>query len=125
MRRTLYGVMKDTNRATAALRATTPALAPDIDQKLSRFESAIAHAMASSPDGQTIAQPEELVTLDALCDLHLAAQEQPEPLRERLRPIVEEWIAHAAMTGITPLDLEERTEPPPVTQLDDWFEAED
>src|SRR5687768_4559955 len=125
MRRTLYGVMKDTNRATAALRAASPALAPELDQKLSRFESAIAHALASSPDGETIAQPEELVTLDALCDLHLAAQGQPEALRERLRPIVDEWIAHAAMTGITPLDLEGRPESQSATQLDAWFESED
>jgi hypothetical protein len=117
--------MKDTNRATADLRATAPALPPDIDQKLSRFEAAIAHALATSPDGETIAQPEELVTLDALCDLHLAAQEQPEPLRERLRPIIDDWIAHAAMTGITPVDLETRTASQTTAQLEAWLGSDD
>ena len=123
MRRTLYGVMKDTKRATAELRATAAVLPPDIDEKLSRFEAAITHALATSPDGETIAQPEELVTLDALCDLHLAAQEQPEHLRQRLRPIVDDWIAHAAMTGIAPIDLEGRSRKP--TQLEAWLGSED
>ena len=125
MRRTLYGVMKDTRRAAADLRATAPTLSPEIDLKLARFERAVAHALASSPDGETIAQPEELVTLDALSDLHLAAQHQPDALRDRLRPIVDEWIAHAAVTGITPADLVPRPESHATTQLDDWLDAED
>lgn len=124
MRRTLYGVMKDTTRATADLRAAID-LAPEIDQKLARFESAVAQALASSPDGESIAQPEELVTLDALCDLHVAAQEQPEPIRERLRPIIDEWIAHAAMTGITPLELTERADAGAPSALEAWLHAED
>lgn len=120
MRRTLYGLMKDTTEAAAELRASGVALAPDVDRKLARAESAIDHALASSPDGETIAQPEELVALDALCDLHLAAETQPEPLRARLRPIVAEWIAHAARTRVTPADLS----PPAIapSTLDSWFD---
>lgn len=122
MRRTLYGVMQDTQRVTTELRAGGPVLSPAIDHKLARFEAAITHALASSPDGDTIAQPEELVSLDALCDLHLALQDQPEFLRARLRPVIEDWIAHAAMTGITPEDLSARA---PAAPLDVWLSAKD
>ncbi len=122
MRRTLYGVMQDTHRVVTELRARGPVLSPEIDQKLARFEAAITHALASSPDGETLARPEELVSLDALCDLHVALQNQPEFLRARLRPIVEDWIAHAAMTGLTPEDLSARA---PATPLDVWLSAKD
>lgn len=124
MRRTLYGVMKDTTRAIADVRAATPDLSPGIDQKLGRFEAAVAQALTSSPDGEAIASPEELVTLDALCDLHVAAQNEAEPLRERLRPIIDEWIAHAAMTGLTPLELE-RAKTSPALTVEAWLQAED
>ena len=122
MRRTLYGVMQDTHRVTTELRVRGPGLSPEIDNKLARFEAAITHALASSPDGETIAQPEELVSLDALCDLHVALQGQPEFLRARLRPIIEDWIAHAAMTGITPEGL---SGPAAAAPLDVWLSAED
>ena len=121
MRRTLYRVMKDTTEAAAALRADGIPLSPEVDRKLARVEAAVAHALASSPDGETIAQAEELVALDALCDLHLALQTQPERLRERLRPVVEDWIAHAARTGITPPD----SRPNAPAQLDEWLDAQE
>lgn len=121
MRRTLYGVMKGTTEAAAALRADGVPLTPDVDRKLARVEAAVAHALASSPDGETIAQAEELVALDALCDLHLAAQREPEPLRARLRPIVDEWIAHAARTGLAPAELPSRASVP----LDTWLDAQE
>lgn len=121
MRRTLYGVMKGTTEAATALRADGTVLAHEVDRKLARVEAAIAHALASSPDGETIAQAEELVALDALCDLHLAVQTQPEPLRERLRPIIDEWIAHAARTGIAPPDAPRREAMP----LDQWLDTQE
>jgi hypothetical protein len=117
--------MHDTHRVTAELRASESVIPPDIDHKLARFEAAIAHALASSPDGETIAQPEELVSLDALCDLHVALRDQPEVLRARLRPIVDDWIAHAAMTGITPEDLAGREPVPSDTALEAWLNAGD
>ena len=51
MRRTLYGVLEDTRVAATALRVQTPVLDPGISDKLARFEAAIDHALASSPDG--------------------------------------------------------------------------
>ncbi|MBA3948927.1 MAG: hypothetical protein H0X44_03170 [Acidobacteria bacterium] len=115
--------MKDTTQAAAELRAGGVALAPDVDRKLARVEAAIDHALASSPDGETIAKAEELVALDALSDLHLAAQTQPEPLRSRLRPIVDEWIAHAARTGVTPSDLSSPASTATPLTLDSWLDA--
>lgn len=102
MARTLYEVLEETRGAAALLRTGDAGLDPEISQKLARFETSVDHALASSPDGATVAHPEELVALNALCDLHLAAQGQPEGLRERLRPIVDVWIAYAASTGLSP-----------------------
>lgn len=121
MRRTLYGVMKGTTEAAATLRADGTELAHEVDRKLARVEAAIAHALASSPDGETIAQAEELVALDALCDLHLAVQTQPEPLREQLRPIIDEWIAYAARTGIAPPEAPRRE----VMPIDQWLDTQE
>lgn len=109
MRRTLYGVLEDTSRAAAELRGRKLVLDPDIDRRLARFEEAIDRALASSPDRTTVAQPEEFVALDALCELHIAVQNQPESLRSLIRPIVDEWIAYAVTTGLTPQELAART----------------
>ena len=105
MGRTLYEVLEETRGAAAVLRTEALGLDPEISQKLSRFEIAVEHALQTSPDETTVALPEELVALNALCDLHLAAQSRPESLRARLRPIVDVWIAYAASTGLTPQDL--------------------
>lgn len=105
MSRTLYAVLEETRVAASDLREST-ALTPDISEKLARFESAVEHALASSPDGATVAHPEEYVALDALCDLHVALQDQSTEMRDRLRPIVDEWIAYAASTGLTPQEFE-------------------
>lgn len=125
MRRTLYGVLEDTRVAATALRVQTPMLDPGISDKLARFEAAVDHALASSPDGTTVAQPEELVALDALCDLHLALQHHDEPLKERLRPIVDEWIAYAASTGLTPQELARSAGQESRTEMDGWLQSLD
>lgn len=125
MRRTLYGVLEDTRVAATALRGETPILDPDISDKLARFEAAIDHALASSPDGATVAQPEELVALDALCDLHLALQHRDELLKERLRPIIDEWIAYAASTGLTPQELARSAGQEHRTEMDGWLQSLD
>lgn len=125
MRRTLYGVLKDTKRAASDLRADGVALAPEVEQALGRFEAAVRHALASSPDGETIAQAEELVAIDALCDLHVSLQTQPEDLRSRLRPIIDDWIEHAA-SGVTSQDLERRAATgPAAAPLDSWLDAQE
>ncbi|HEX6324597.1 MAG TPA: hypothetical protein VFZ36_12795 [Vicinamibacterales bacterium] len=126
MGRTLYEVLEETRGTAALLRTGDAGLDPEISQKLARFETAVDHALASSPDGATVAHPEELVALNALCDLHLAAQGQPEWLRERLRPIVDVWIAYAASTGLSPdlpsaepaNDLADQVKDWPVGRLD-------
>lgn len=105
MRRTLYAVLEHTREAAKDLRAAGLELEAGISDRLARFESAIEHALASSPDGETVAHAEEYVALDALCDLHVALQDQPGPLREQVRPIVDEWIAYAVSTGLTPQEL--------------------
>jgi hypothetical protein len=105
MGRTLYEVLEETRGAAAVVRTEAVDLDPEISQKLSRFEIAVEHALQTSPDKTTVAHPEELVALNALCDLHLAAQSRPESLRARLRPIVDVWIAYAASTGLTPQEL--------------------
>jgi hypothetical protein len=97
--------MQDTRRAASDLREAASA-DPSIAAKLARFEEALEHALATSPDGTTVAHPEEYVALDALCDLHVALQDRSEELRERLRPIIDEWIAYAASTGLTPQELQ-------------------
>ncbi len=122
MRPTLYGVLEDTRDAAAELRADALPLSPDVDAKLTRFESAVTHALLSSPDGQNIAHPEEMVALDALCELHLALRDAREPLRARFRPIVETWISYAVTTGMTPQEMEARSADSPV---DAWFESPD
>lgn len=105
MGRTLYEVLEETRGTAAVLRTESADLDPEISQKLARFEIAVQHALESSPDQATVAHPEEVVALNALCDLHLAAQSRPESLRARLRPIVDVWIAYAASTGLTPQEL--------------------
>lgn len=123
MRRTLYAVMKNTMQTAAELRASGLVLAPDVDRKLARVEAAFDHALVSSPDGETIAQAEEMVALDALSDLHLAAQSEPPAIRARLRPMVDEWIAHPARTGVTAPDLSSHGATP--SPLDSWLDAEE
>jgi hypothetical protein len=125
MRRTLYGVIRDTNDAAAQLREEGVTLTPDIQQKLGRFEAAMQHALASSPDGETIAQAEELVALDALCDLHLALQQQPERLRAALRPVVDDWISYAVSTGATPEELASRSSSSATpAAIDSWLDRQ-
>jgi hypothetical protein len=125
MRRTLYGVIKATNEAAAQLREGEVALTPDIEQKLDRFEAAMRHALASSPDGETIAQPEELVALDALCDLHLALQDQPERMRAALRPIIDDWITYAVTMGVTPDEMVARaTTGAAPAAIESWLEQQ-
>lgn len=121
MSRTLYAVMQETQAAASELRETA-VLDPAISEKLARFETAVAHALASSPDGATVAHPEEYVALDALCDLHVALQDQPPEMRERLRPIVDEWIAYAAATGMTPEELASSHQPKG-EEVDRWLNA--
>jgi hypothetical protein len=123
MSRTLYAVLQETQQAASDLRQSA-SLPGDIAEKLARFEAAIDHALASSPDGKTVAHPEEYVALDALCDLHVALQEQSLDMRERLRPIVDEWIAYAASTGLTPQELE-AAHREPVSPVDGWLETID
>lgn len=126
MRRTLYGVIKDTHESAAQMRAEGIMLTPAIQQKLDRFEAAMQQALASSPDGETIAQPEELVALDALCDLHVALQDQPERLRAALRPIIDNWIAYAAANGITPEELAAKaTTLTTPAAIDSWLERQE
>ena len=123
MSRSLYAVLQETRHAASDLRQKA-ALTDDIGEKLARFEAAIDHALASSPDGATVAHPEEYVVLDALCDLHLALQDQPAGLREQLRPIVDEWIAYAASTGLTPQEFEAARRETP-NAVDGWLKAAD
>lgn len=122
MTRTLYGVLEDTLAAAAELRQV-PALDPGLEERLSRLEAAIQRALASSPDGATVARAEEYVALNALCDLHLAIQDRPESLRSRFRPIIDEWIAYAAETGLTPQELD-RAEPA-AREVDEWLRTLD
>jgi hypothetical protein len=124
MRRTLYGVFQDTHQAVADLRAGDTGLDAEISQKLARFETAVEHALASSPDQATVAHPEELVALDALCDLHIAAQSRPQPLREQLRPIVDAWIAYAASTGLTPQELAQAKPDAAEGRIDAWLSSD-
>lgn len=121
MLRSLYDVLEDTRTAAAAIRTDGLWLEPPIDEKLRRFEAAVEHALASSPDGETVAQAEELVALNALSDLHLALQNQPVELRERLRPIVDEWIAYAASTGLTPQELARSATHAGGTDVETWL----
>ena len=123
MSRTLYEVLEETRGAATDLREST-ALPPDISEKLARFEAAIDHALASSPDGRTVAHPEEYVALDALCDLHVALQQQSTEMRDRLRPIVDEWIAYAASTGLTPQEFE-ASHRETVSAVDGWLKTVD
>jgi hypothetical protein len=126
MRRTLYGVLENTSRAAAELRSRKLVIDPDIDRRLARFEEAIERALASSPDRTTVAQPEEFVALDALCELHIAVQGQPESLRSLVRPIVDEWIAYAVTTGLTPQELAARTRTHDVAApLETWLDHGD
>ena len=124
MRRTLYGVIEETREAAAELRRSPAGLSPEIEGKLARFEEAVTHAMASSPDGHHIAQPEEMVALDALCDLHVALGGAPEALRERFRPIVDAWISYAVATGMTPQEMSVRAATAE-SDLEAWLDAED
>ena len=117
MRRSLYAVLEDTRVAAMDLRLALT-LDPEIEAKLARFEKAVEHAIASSPDGKTVAHAEEYVALDALCELHVALQGRPAEVRDRLRPIVDEWIAYAASTGLTPQELAAQRDNSPV---DRWL----
>jgi hypothetical protein len=123
MSRTLYAVLQETRHAASNLRQSTT-LDAELADRLARFEAAIDHALASSPDGATVAHPEEYVALDALCDLHLALQTQPLHMRERLRPIIDEWIAYAASTGLTPQEFEAAHRDAAST-VDGWIESVD
>lgn len=123
MGRTLYEVLEETREAAAVLRAEG-ALDPEMSQKLARFDVAVEHALASSPDGATVAHPEELVALNALCDVHLAAQSRPEALRARLRPIVDVWIAYAASTGVTPQELGQARPDDASGPVDAWLSSD-
>ncbi|HUF24553.1 MAG TPA: hypothetical protein VMN81_10525 [Vicinamibacterales bacterium] len=123
MGRTLYEVLEETRGAAAVLR-TGGDLDPEISQKLVRFEIAVEHALDTSPDKATVAHPEEVVALNALCDLHLAAQSRPESLRARLRPIVDVWIAYAASTGLTPQELAQPRPDDPAGPVDAWLRAD-
>lgn len=122
---TLYEVLEETRGAAAVLRTEAVDLDPEISQKLSRFEMAVEHALRTSPDKATVAHPEELVALNALCDLHLAAQSRPESLRARLRLIVDVWIAYAASTGLTPQELAQPRPDDPAWPVDAWLRADD
>ena len=123
MRRTLYGLIEETRQAAAELRRSPARLSPDVDAKLARFEEAVAHALSSSPDGQHVAHPEEMVALDALCDLHVALAGASEALRDRFRPIVDAWISYAVATGMTPHEMAERGSSH--SALETWLDAED
>ena len=123
MGRTLYAVLQDTQSAAADLRETARADAVIAD-KLARFEAAVEHALASSPDGATVAHPEEYVALDALCELHLALQDRPVEFRERLRAIIDEWIAYAASTGMTPEEFEAASRDSSA-EVDGWLRSLD
>lgn len=124
MARTLYGVLEDTLAAAGAMRGSA-ALDPEIDDKLARFEAAMRQALASSPDRATVARAEEYVALNALCELHVAIQSRPESLRAQLRPIVDEWIAYAAATGLTPQELARAAQQDAAREVDDWLRAVD
>ena len=125
MRRTLYGVFEKTRQAAAELRdASTTALSPEIGAKLARFEEAVINALGSSPDGQHIAHPEEMVALDALCDLHVSLGDAPEALRERFRPILDDWISYAVATGMTPQEMSARAAAAE-SDLETWLDADD
>lgn len=124
MARTLYEVLEDTLAAARAMRAST-ALDPEIDDKLARFEAAVGHALSSSPDRATVARAEEYVALNALCELHVAIQSRPESLRSQLRPIIDEWIAYAADTGLTPQELAKAAQQETTRDVDDWLRAAD
>lgn len=123
MLRSLYEVLESTRTAAASVRTDGLRLEPRIDEKLRRFEEAIEHALATSPDGETVAQAEELVALNALSDLHLELQDQPVELRERLRPIVDEWIAYAASTGLTPQEPARSAADAGATDVDTWLQT--
>ena len=124
MGRTLYEVLEETRGAAALVRTDAVDLESEISQKLARFEIAVEHALQTSPDHATVAHPEELVALNALCDLHLAAQSGPEPLRERLRPIVDVWIAYAASTGLTPQELVQARPGHAAEPVEAWLRAD-
>lgn len=125
MQRTLYGVLQDTRHAAAGIREQGLELDPEISVKLARFEAAIDHALASSPDGVTVSHPEEYVALDALCDLHLSLQSRPESLQTLLRPIVDEWIAYAASTGLTPQELSQSAARENSREVEGWLSSLD
>jgi len=124
MGRSLYEVLEETRVAAAVVRTDAVDLDPEISRKLTRFEIAVDHALETSPDHATVAHPEELVALNALCDLHLAAQSRPESLRARLRPIVDVWIAYAASTGLTPQELGQATPGDGSGPVDAWLGAD-
>jgi len=119
--RSLYEVLEGTRIAANAIRADGVALEPAIDEKLRRFEQAVQHALESSPDGETVAQAEEFVALNALSDLHVALRGKPAELQDRLRPIVDEWIAYAACTGLTPQELARPAAQPHAPDVDTWL----
>lgn len=125
MQRTLYGVLQDTRHTAARIREQGIELDAEISNKLAHFEASIDHALASSPDGVTVSHPEEYVALDALCDLHLSLQSRPDSLRSLLRPIVDEWIAYAASTGLTPQELAQSATRESIQKVDGWLSSLD
>jgi hypothetical protein len=99
VRRSLYRVLEDTRRIVAGLRRVPAPLPIEFELALSRVETAVTRALASSPDGETVAHAEEMVALEAVCDLHETARRAPSRLREELRPLINDWIEHAASHG--------------------------
>lgn len=125
MYRTLYGVLQDTRQTAAHIREQGVELDTELSAKLAHFEAAVDHALASSPDGVTVSHPEEYVALDALCDLHLSLQSRPDSLRNLLRPIVDEWIAYAATTGLTPQEPGYSTSRDAQQKVEGWLSSLD
>ena len=123
MQRTLYGVLQDTRDTAARISEQGADFDEELSSKLAHFLAAIDHALASSPDGVTVSHPEEYVALDALCDLHLSLQSRPDELRNLLRPIVDEWIAYAASTGLTPQELAQSAARDSTHEVDGWLSS--
>lgn len=125
MPRTLYAVLQDTRQTAARIREQGAELDPELNAKLAHFEAAIDHALVSSPDGVTVSHPEEYVALDALCDLHVTLQSRPDSLRNLLSPIVDEWIAYAAATGLGPQDLGQPASRDAEQKVEGWLSSLD
>lgn len=123
MRPTVYGVVRQTEEAASRIRGEGNALSPAINGTLTRLEAAVRRALASSPDGETIARAEKLVALDAFCDLHVALEDQPEDVRARFRPILDAWVADGAMRAVTLGELERRAGRTASSDLESWFDT--